>query len=382
MKVKYGLPAEEPERRKQRNRTVDSSTGRRTASFIQNTMVFFFSLSLCACPSAPPPAPETGIPVFPGGAEEFPEELLPPPGEELPRSSFTEIWGYLVSGREQALREGLPLSDIGYFGAEVDSYGQLTGTPDQKRIASFPGRKHLVVACNSRGLTHFVLEPGSRVRKELIADLLGAVKLYDGLQIDFELVPPRDGDNFRSFLEELRDRLGEKIFSVALPARTKTLENDVYDYQKIAPLVDRILVMAYDEHWSTSAPGPIASLGWCRSVAAYALAAVGREKLIMGLPFYGRTWGNVNPGRAFFHSGIEQIIDENKVTEIRRENGIPTFTYEVPLTITAYYEDAYSLSARLIMYQTMGVTSAGFWSLGQETPVIWDLLELTPEDTP
>jgi spore germination protein YaaH len=135
--------------------------------------------------------------------------------------------------------------------------------------------------------------------------------------------------------------------------------------------------MAYDEHWSDSEPGPVASMEWCRAVAAHALGTVGPEKLIMGLPFYGRTWGNERVFRAFFFSGIERIKRENGVREIRREGGIPTFTYEIPITVTVYYEDAYSLSTRLDLYRSMGVRSAGFWSLGQETPAIWSLITLS-----
>jgi spore germination protein YaaH len=309
---------------------------------------------------------------LPEGGEE-PPPLAP---AELPVSSFGEIWAYLVAGREESFSPAFPLSDIGYFGAEIDSYGRLTGAPDRKKLAAFRGRVHLVVACNSRGLTHFALEEGSATRRRLVADLLAAARDYDGLQIDFELVPARDGGSFRSFLAELRAGLGGKLFTIALPARRRTLEDDVYDYRRIRDLVDRILVMAYDEHWATSEPGPIASPDWCRAVAGYSLSVAGADKLIMGLPFYGRTWGDLNPNRAFFFSGIERIRGEQNIGEIRRENGIPTFTYETPLKITAYYEDVYSLSARLEMYRSMGVKSVGFWCLGQEDPAVWDHLSL------
>jgi spore germination protein YaaH len=300
----------------------------------------------------------------------------PPDLNELPVLAFDEIWGYLVGGREEALKSSLPLTDLVYFGAEVDTYGKLSGVPNRRKTGSYPGRVHLVVTCNSRSLTHFVLEPGSRVRAELVSDLLAASAPYDGLQIDFELIPARDGGNFLSFLQELREGLGGKSFTAALPARTRIIEDDVYDYESIKPLVDRIFVMAYDEHWSTSAPGPIASMKWSRDVAVYALKTIGREKLVMGLPFYGRTWGSVNTFRAFFFSGIERIKDENAVTAMRREDDIPTFTYTVPVTVTAYYEDVYSLSARSLLYRDMGVRSIGFWSLGQEDERIWSFLNV------
>jgi spore germination protein YaaH len=307
----------------------------------------------------------------------IPEELeLPPPESDLPVSSFGEIWAYLIDGREQSLKTSYPLTDVGYFGAELDSYGKLVNVPNPKKISFYSGRIHLVVASNGRALTHFALAQGSREREVLIKDLLNAMQGYDGLQIDFEYVPPRDSAVFLSFLGELRAGLGGKMLTIALPARTRTLQEDAYDYRKILPLVDRILVMAYDEHWSTSAPGPIASMGWCGRVADYALETIGSEKLIMGLPFYGRSWGDINPNRAFMFSGIENIKEAQNISEIERENGIPFFTYETPLEVKVYYEDDYSLSARLEMYRRMGVPSVGFWCLGQETPTIWPLLRL------
>ena len=295
----------------------------------------------------------------------------------LPVSVFNEIWAYLINGSEEALLPEYPVSDLGYFGAELDSYGHLINVPDPKKISFFKGRVHLVVACNGRALTHFVLMEGSRERKQLIADLLEAAKPFDGINIDFEYVPQKDGSAFLSFIKELRKGLKGKMLSIAVPARTRTLRDDVYDYGKLKDNADRILVMAYDEHWSGSEPGPIASMGWCRQVARYSLDTIGVDKLIMGLPFYGRSWGDFNPNRAFFNSGIERIKSEQGITEVNREDSIPTFSYQTVISITVYYEDELSLTDRLQMYLQQGVIRAGFWCLGQEAPGIWPLLKLS-----
>jgi spore germination protein YaaH len=310
---------------------------------------------------------------------EEPEPVIefPPAGTDLPVTTFGEVWAYVEAGEEAALRRSLPISDVGYFGAQIDYYGKLVDVPNRRKLpAFFSGRVHLVVVCNSNSLTHFILVPDSAERKALIADLLEATKNYDGLQIDFENIPLRDGDNFLSFLEDLRTGLGHKMFTVALKATTKKTTGAAYDYEHIKPLVDRILIMAYDEHWSGGKPGPVASLPWCRRVAAYCLSVIGPEKLVMGIPFYGRTWGSYNPNRAFFQSRIQRIIREQGVTDIRRENGIPTFEYEIPVSITVYYEDDYSLSVRMEMYQSLGVDSIGFWRLGQETASVWKTVKL------
>jgi spore germination protein YaaH len=307
-------------------------------------------------------------------AEDFVFEM--PTDGTLPVSAFGEIWAYVVAGREAALTPGLPISDIGYFGADISVYGALIDVPDRKKLRNFTGRVHMVVKCDSRSLTYFTLLPGSAERKALVVDLVAAARNFDGLQIDFENIPQRSLESFHSFLAELRAALGNKMFTVALPARFRKINDDIFDYAKIMPMVDRILVMAYDEHWSTSAPGPIASLSWCKRVADYSLSVIGKEKLIMGLPFYGRAWGSPNPSQAYVYTGIERIMNENNVAEIRRENGIPTFEYKVPVSVKVYYDDEYSLSARMEMYRAIGITSIGFWRLGQETPAVWQYIKL------
>jgi len=297
--------------------------------------------------------------------------------QTLPVTSFREIWGYVMVGREADLKKELPLTDVGYFGAEVDMYGALSKVPNRQNLPPFDGRVHLVVTCGNYALTYFTLMPGSSQRRELIADLIAAVKNYDGLNIDFENIPARSGDAFLSFLRDLKAGLPkDKIFSIALYARTKAIANDVYDYEKIKPFVDKIFIMAYDEHWTRSDPGPIASLRWCRSVAEYALRVIGPEKLIMGIPFYGRAWEEKNHHVALIYSSTEKLIDTYKVKEIRRENGIPTFDYVANLGVKVYFEDEHSISTRMEMYKSMKVNAIGFWRIGQETPKVWDIIQL------
>ncbi|MCL2879418.1 MAG: glycosyl hydrolase family 18 protein [Treponema sp.] len=351
---------------------------------IQNTSLLLFLpvFFLCACTTTSSHYRKGGAASLSdaaGQSETIDPEIaamLPREGGALPVSSFREIWAYVVAGREGALQPDLPVSDIGYFGADVNMYGTLVDVPSRAKLAAFPGRVHMVVKCDSRSLSHFVLLPGRPERPALIRDLLNAAKNFDGLQIDFENVTQADAGAFASFLAELRAGLGGKIFSVALPARTGKISNDPYDYDTISAVADRIVVMAYDEHWSGSAPGSIATLSWCKRVADYSLKTISPDKLIMGLPFYGRAWGSVNPSRALVYSGVQSLIDEHRVRNVRRENGIPVFTYEVSVPVTVYYEDEYSLSVRMNMYSSQGVAAIAFWRLGQETQAVWKLLQI------
>ncbi|GHU39542.1 hypothetical protein FACS1894190_04700 [Spirochaetia bacterium] len=300
---------------------------------------------------------------------------IPPNLEDLPVSTFKEVWAYLVSGEESALKSNYAISDVVYFAAEVDRYGHLVDVPQRKKVGNFSGRVHVSAACNGAGLTHFVLEPGSRARQTLLSELIAAAAAYDGLNMDFELIPSRDADNYLSFLQDLKAGLGKKMFTVCVPARTRA--GGTYNYKRIAEIADRVFVMAYDEHWSTSKPGPVASMNWCKTVASYCLQSIGSEKLIMGIPFYGRAWGDKSTSRGLKNSTSQRIIEENSIENVRRVNGIPTFEYDVTVRVTVYYEDDYSISTRMDMYRKQGVQSVGFWRLGQESTGVWGLLKLS-----
>jgi spore germination protein YaaH len=291
---------------------------------------------------------------------------------ELPKSSFREVWAYVLEGREAALKADYPVTDMVYFNAEPDAYGHVIGVPARKKIASFKGRVHVSISCGSAGQTHFLLEEGSRARESFVAELIDMSRDFDGLNVDMEMVRVKDADNFLSFLRELRGKLPGKSLTVCVPARTKVSET--YNYEKLAAICDKVFVMAYDEHWATSAPGPVASMNWCKSVAAYCLKTIGAEKLIMGIPFYGRAWADKSTARALASSVVDQIRGENVILRENRVNGIPTFQYDVTVKVTVYHEDELSLAARMEMYCAQGVDKVGFWRLGQETPGVWDLL--------
>ena len=289
---------------------------------------------------------------------------------------YKESWGYVLQDRLEAYNKDLPVTDVCFFAAEVNSYGELDSIPDRSRINTGEARCHMVIVCDSRSLTHFVLSPDYKVREEIITSIVKASKPYDGIQLDLEYIPSRDRRNFISFIAELRSRLPDKILSVCVPARFKLLSEDMYPYKEIASLVDRVFVMAYDEHWSTSKPGPVASVDWCRKVASYAVSTVPDEKLIMGIPFYGRSWANHATSGAWTYGGVSRVLNENNVKEVTYENDIPKFTYKTEVTVEGYFNDVYSCVALGRMYQEMGVKNIGFWRVGQEDPDFWNHLEI------
>lgn len=293
--------------------------------------------------------------------------------------SFKEIWGYVMNGREYEFSSNFPITDVGYFVPAVDVYGEMpTIQPRDKFFKNYKGRVHLVTSVDSKWQTHYLLQPDLPFRDKIIDMMIKATETYDGLQIDWELVPPRDDENFWEFLRILKKKLKKKPLTMAIPARTKTLKKDAYAYAKLAEIADRIIIMAYDEHWSTSKPGAIASTDWCERITKYTKTQIPIEKIVMGLSLYGRTWMTAPAkAQAWYSSGIERIMKENKVTNIERDsNGIPHFTFKEEVVMTGWYDDIPSLKIRCKMYKENRIQNIAFWRVGMEYPDFWKYLSI------
>ncbi len=295
------------------------------------------------------------------------------------RPAFREIWAYLLRGEERELTGVEPVTDIGYFGAGLATDGRIADSLTRPSIVMKDGsrpRVHLVVAelANS-ALMHFSLDPQYGVRPLLIGDICRLAQGFDGVQVDFEAVARDDADHFFDFLKELKARLPGKTLSVAVPARTEPMA-DAYDYSRIAPIVDRMIVMAYDEHWSSSAPGPVASLPWCARVVGYAAGAIAQDKLVIGLPLYGRAWPDKRLARALRFRNVQDLVSEkNATTSYSSEQGA-SFEYSENVVVKVFYDNVRSLMEKLWLCRARNIDSVSFWRIGQGPPELWNGLEI------
>ena len=293
--------------------------------------------------------------------------------------SFKEIWGYVMIGEESSLSADYPITDVGYFVSAVSNFSDFVSVPKRsEKFPDFKGRIHLTSSVDSRAQTHLLLDPKLPLRNKIIRQLVAEAKDYDGVQIDWELVAKEDDRNFRDFLRLLKKKLKGKTLSVAIPARVRTLERDAYDYAELAKIVDKIIIMAYDEHWSTSAPGPVASRAWCARVADYAKSVIPGEKLVMGCPFYSRAWTDLRwSSQAYRMHRIDDITKANKVSNFKKSaDGDLSFTYDIKTRVTVFYDTVESSVARCRSYRDNGISRLAFWRVGQEIPAFWKELSV------
>lgn len=191
---------------------------------------------------------------------------------------------------------------------------------------------------------------------------------YAGLVIDFETLEPADLDAqlvvMRAIADSARGR-GVRTIAVAVPA-TDTM---AYPAKRLLQVADAIIPMLYDEHWSGSAPGPVASPRWVRDALALRVREAGADRVIAGFPTYGYRWIRGKPTEALGYDEARRVatdagvaLTRDAATQSLRARGA---NWEM------WMADAETLRALVGIARGLGVDRVALWRLGREDPAIW-----------
>lgn len=222
--------------------------------------------------------------------------------------------------------------------------------------------------------------------KKSVAALLKAVTDAgaDGVNVDIEGVAPSDRSLYNNFIAALCDAFHARglIVTAAVPAKTADNPTGAWagfaDYAFLGKHLDQVQLMCYDEHWSGGEAGPIASIPWVRRVLDYATTLIPRDKIVMGIPFYGYDWPETGSASEVTPLKGEQLQkstgnpgawdDAARTTSIR-------YTDAAGKQRTAYFETARSLGERLDVARAYKVAGVAIWRLGDETSDFWPPLK-------
>ena len=136
-------------------------------------------------------------------------------------------------------------------------------------------------------LGEFLRDPdaANAFRDRLLATL--AENKADGVNIDIENLHPQEERVYVDWLDRLSNALHAHGFLVTVDV---PMNDEAYDYEAIGRIADAVVLMAYDEHWSTSSPGPIASRPWYEDGLDQAAERIDPDKLIAGVGAYAYDW--------------------------------------------------------------------------------------------
>ncbi|CAK0765034.1 poly-beta-1,6-N-acetyl-D-glucosamine synthase [Gammaproteobacteria bacterium] len=216
----------------------------------------------------------------------------------------------------------------------------------------------------------------SNAREKLIHNLLEYLERnnFQGLSIDFEDIPSSAQPEMLIFMSELYAATRPKGFSLSLSVPALDPQ---WHYQKYAKVADFLIVMAYDEHWSSGSAGPIASMGWFAQALVKQQTEIPPDKLVVGMANYAYDWPPQGPAQEKTFG--EAILTAKKTDAIIRfdpEALNPYFDYEEGKTLhRVWILDAVSLFNQLVTADALHPRGYALWRLGSEDPAIWNILD-------
>ncbi len=307
----------------------------------------------------------------------------------------------LVDSTQNTLSEVAP----NYFALDSGGNLALSSSVSTEFVRDMHARGITVVPYLTNDWSRPVGKAALNNREALAQDLADAVALYDldGVNIDIENVTSTEREAYVDFTRLLRALLPEgKTIAVSVAANPWGLDTGwqgSYDYAGLAVYCDYLMIMAYDEHYYGGPAGPVSSLSFIEKSLKYAVSVVPKEKIVLGLPFYGRIWNNSGghpSGYGVSNTKIAQLIknyggtvsidpvsrstcavitiDESEAKPVIGGQALAAGTY------TIWYENETSVKSKLELVNTYDIKGTGSWSLGQESDSTWNYYKLWLND--
>jgi spore germination protein YaaH len=224
-------------------------------------------------------------------------------------------------------------------------------------------------------------------RKVHIEKILEEIRAYDfdGIDIDYEMLPPSARGPYSDFIIELSAALKAegKLLTVAVHAKTSDAggAGGFQDWVMLGQHCDRIRIMTYDFHWQGSQPGPIAPLGWVSAVTEYARSVLPPAKIQLGIPFYAYDWAAGEKARPLTWTDVQALINQYQpaVNLQERDASGPIeeawFTYPAGRTMrTVWFASSRALEAKLELIEAEDLGGLAIWRLGNEDPRNWAVI--------
>jgi spore germination protein len=309
-----------------------------------------------------------------------------------------EVNGYAFPNISmEVLRKTLPyLTYLSIFSYEVNADGTLKPIVDQPLIdaARAVGVAPMMVITNlsengfSSDLAKTILT-SPEIQDTLLNNVVANMKAknYRGLDIDFEYIYPENREDYNNFLRKTVNKLrplGYTVTTALAPktsAEQKGLLYEAHDYPVHGALVDHVILMTYEWGYTYGPPLAVAPINEIRKVLNYAVTAIPRNKILMGIPNYGYDWTlpyvQGSSAKTVTNTGaIDLAGAENAAIQYNTVSQAPYFNYydDNRKQHVVWFEDARSIEAKLELVDEYDLGGVSYWTINRFFPQNWLVL--------
>ena len=262
-----------------------------------------------------------------------------------------------------------------------------------------------VFSGNDETITKMLENPETSAKK-LIREVTPIMEKYGftDLNLDIEQVKeasPEARAKFTRFIQAVKNNLDVKrvkSLSIDITASAFIKKTNLCDPIALTPLVDKVILMAYDYHYVGSyVTGPVAPEGGAGTVSEFdtrtavqaALEMVPPKKLILGVPLYGYGWETIGsiprsaviPGSGFVISNAkaENLLSScatcsAEFDDIDKENHIIYKDQDTGTYYQIFYPDKQAAQYKVNLAKEQSLGGIALWALGYEGKTILDPL--------
>jgi peptidoglycan-N-acetylglucosamine deacetylase len=225
------------------------------------------------------------------------------------------------------------------------------------------------------GLARLLADPA---RRRTTVD--GIVKFIEsnnlqGITIDFEQFPDTSHKDYIAFLKELGAIFRPRGWLILVAA---PFDDPSWNYKAYAKHCDFLMLMGYDEHWSSGEAGPVASQSWFSTRLAARMRDLDPAHTIVAIGNYGYDWtegGQRQADDITFQEVMLAARDSKATIEFDPETLNPRFSYgDDGKTHRVWFLDATTAYNHLRAADRYRPAGYALWRLGAEDPSVWSLL--------
>jgi len=224
-------------------------------------------------------------------------------------------------------------------------------------------------------------------RQQIIRFLL-ASPAYRGLSLDLEGIPDEADDAYLKFVRALYAEMHAHNLRLYVNVPVATSDDD---FRQIGANSDGLILMNYDQHQTTSDPGPVASQPWFIGNLQRVLKVVPKQKLICALGNYGYDWTLTIPdARDKRHAKPRVVYTENLSVsdawarasdadadlDLDYDTLNPHFEYideDKNERHVVWFLDGVTVLDELRAARQLGLQTFALWRLGEEDSSLWNV---------
>ena len=295
------------------------------------------------------------------------------------------------------------LSDLSYFAYDVDpATGNATSTHNWSTAAvvdSALAHGVRVNLCATLFSSHSTFFGSSSAQQTLITNLISLVqnRNANGVNIDFEGVPSSYSADLSTFMQNLCTQMHNQIPGSQVSLCLYAVDwNNLFNFSALDPYVDYYTIMGYDYYYGgSSTAGPTGQLytmvsfdyNLSNTVTSYINRGASRNKLILGLPYYGFRWqtdastvpaNTTSSGSAVTIKTLKDNASGNYSNPHFEYNSLSKyFPYNDGNWNQCWVDDEQTMKYKYQMVLEQDIAGIGIWALGYDDGYssMWDLIE-------